>query len=85
MSDIKNRIDYLVKTLNYHNYKYYVEDSPEISDFEFDALLKELEDLEEKNPQYKSLNSPTVRVGGEAVSAFSQVVHTVPMQSLQNP
>ena len=83
MSDIKNRIDYLVKTLNYHNYKYYVEDSPEISDFEFDALLKELEDLEEKNPQYKSLNSPTVRVGGEAVSAFSQVVHTVPMQSLQ--
>lgn len=83
MNAVKKRIDELTEILNYHNYKYYVEDSPEISDFEFDALLKELEELEEKNPQYKSLNSPTVRVGGEAVTAFSEVVHTVPMQSLQ--
>lgn len=83
MDAIKQRIEELSGKLNYHNYKYYVEDSPEISDFEFDAMLRELEDLEEKYPEYKSPNSPTVRVGGEAAPSFNEVVHAVEMQSLQ--
>ena len=81
--DPKQRIEELTEIINYHNHKYYVDDSPEISDFEFDALLRELEQLEEKYPEYKSPNSPTTRVGGEPVSDFPEVVHTVPMQSLQ--
>ena len=58
------RVEYLTEQLNYHNYKYYVEDSPEITDFEFDALLRELEQLEEEYPELKRPNSPTMRVGG---------------------
>lgn len=81
--DPQKRIAELTEQLNYHNHKYYVEDAPEISDFEFDAMLRELEELEEKYPQYRSPVSPTVRVGGEAASMFEEVVHTVPMQSLQ--
>lgn len=83
MNEIQKRIDELTEKLNYHNFKYYVEDSPEISDFEFDAMLLELEKLEEENPEYKKSNSPTVRVGGEAVSGFSEVLHEVPMLSQQ--
>lgn len=83
MNDIEKRIEDLVKEINYHNHKYYVEDSPEISDFDFDRMLKELEQLEEQYPQYKKNNSPTVRVGGEAVKGFSQVRHDVPMLSQQ--
>lgn len=83
MNDIEKRIEELTEKLNYHNYKYYVEDSPEISDFDFDKLLLELEQLEEQYPQYKKANSPTVRVGGEAVSGFAQVKHDVPMLSQQ--
>lgn len=83
MDSIRERVEYLTDILNYHNYKYYVEDSPEISDFEFDALLKELEDLEEKYPELKKQDSPAQRVGGEAVTAFASVTHEVPMMSLQ--
>ncbi len=83
MDKIKSRMEYLTDTLNYHNKKYYVDDSPEISDFEFDALLVELEKLEAEYPQFTRPDSPTVRVGGEAVSAFGSVNHEVPMQSLQ--
>ncbi len=83
MEEIRSRIEYLTDILNYHNKKYYVDDAPEISDFEFDAMLVELEQLEEQHPDLKLANSPTTRVGGEAVSAFSEVVHSVPMQSLQ--
>ena len=81
--DIEKRIDELTDLLNYHNHKYYVDDAPEISDFEFDALLRELEQLEEQHPEYKKSNSPTMRVGGEAVSGFAEVHHDVQMQSLQ--
>lgn len=81
--DIKQRIEELTKEINYHNYKYYVEDSPQISDFEFDAMLLELENLEEEYPEFKKDTSPTVRVGGEAISEFESVEHIVPMQSLQ--
>ena len=83
MDNVKARIEQLTKDINYHNYKYYVDDSPEISDFEFDKMLKELEELEEKYPEYKSPTSPTVRVGGMAASTFEPVIHTVQMQSLQ--
>ena len=82
-AEFEKRIDELTEKLNYHNYKYYVEDNPEISDFDFDAMLVELERLEEKYPQYKKANSPTMRVGGEAVSTFEKVHHDVEMQSLQ--
>lgn len=61
----KKRIDELTERLNYHNYKYYVEDSPEISDFEFDAMLVELEELENKYPEFRHNDSPTIRIGGE--------------------
>ena len=83
MTTPQERIQELMEQLNYHNYKYYVEDSPEISDFEFDAMLSELEKLEEQYPQFKKANSPTMRVGGEAVSSFVKVHHDVEMQSLQ--
>ncbi len=83
MDIIQKRIEELTKELNYHNHKYYVDDKPEISDFEFDKMLLELEKLEEKYPEYKKANSPTVRVGGEAVSIFEKVEHSVPMESLQ--
>ncbi|MCI8520520.1 MAG: NAD-dependent DNA ligase LigA [Clostridia bacterium] len=83
MNDIEKRINELTNELNYHNHKYYVEDSPEISDFEFDKLLVELEQLEEQYPQFKRTDSPTVRVGGEAVKGFNEVRHEVPMLSQQ--
>ncbi len=76
------RIAYLQKTLNYHNEKYYNQDSPEISDFEYDALLRELEMLEAEHPEADTDNSPTKRVGGSPDSAFAPVEHKVPMQSL---
>jgi len=81
--DIQKRIEELTKEINFHNHKYYVEDAPQISDFEFDAMLKELEELEEKYPRYKKATSPTTRVGGEAVAIFEPVEHRVPMESLQ--
>ena len=83
MNDIEKRIEELTNKLNYHNHKYYVEDAPEISDFEFDEMLLELENLEKEYPQYKKQNSPTVRVGGEAVKGFSEVHHDVAMLSQQ--
>lgn len=83
MNEIQKRIEELREQLNYHNHKYYVEDAPEISDFEFDAMLSELERLEDAHPEYKSANSPSVRVGGEAVTSFAPVRHDVPMLSQQ--
>lgn len=84
MQNPKDRIEELVKFLNYNNHKYYVEDSPEISDFEYDKLLRELEILENENPEYKLLDSPTERVGGAPIDKFNTVTHDVPMQSLQD-
>lgn len=82
--DIKERIEELRKTLNYHNHRYYVLDSPEISDYEYDMMMQELIKLEEEHPEYVTADSPTQRVGGAALKEFSQVVHTVPLQSLQD-
>lgn len=83
-AEIQDRVDKLKKTLNYHNHKYYVEDNPEISDYDYDMLLRELETLERDYPELASPDSPTMRVGGEALDLFTPVVHEVPMESLQD-
>jgi DNA ligase (NAD+) len=70
--------------IEYHNYRYYVLDDPEISDAEYDALMKELEGLEEKYPELRSPNSPTQRVGAPPLEEFGTVAHTIPMLSLAN-
>lgn len=80
----QNRIKELVDVLKYHNRKYYIEDAPEIEDFEYDALLRELENLEEEFPEFKVEDSPTQMVGGAALKLFSEVQHTVKMESLQD-
>ena len=74
----------LTALLNYHNIKYYVEDEPEISDFEYDALLRKLEEMENAYPQYAKPDSPTKRVGGYALSQFTPVEHRIKMESLQD-
>ena len=81
--DIK-RIEELTQQLEYHSHKYYVENSPEISDFEFDAMLRELQDLEAKHPDMASPNSPTKRVGSDLTSEFTSAEHRFPMLSLSN-
>ena len=80
----KLRMLKLTEELDYHNHKYYVENSPEISDFEFDALLRELQELEERYPEYADPNSPTKRVGSDLTTAFVSVEHRFAMQSLSN-
>lgn len=80
----KNKIDELVRVINYHNDRYYNSDEPEISDFEYDRLLRELEELEAEFPELAYEDSPTKRVGGEASEKFSSVTHTVPMESLHD-
>ncbi|MBE7020569.1 MAG: NAD-dependent DNA ligase LigA [Ruminococcaceae bacterium] len=84
MDFFEARIRELERILEYHNNLYYNNDSPEISDMEYDKLLRELEDLEKQFPEYKSENSPTNHVGGKASSKFSPVIHSVPMESLQD-
>jgi DNA ligase (NAD+) len=74
----------LGREIEYHNYRYYVLDDPEISDAAYDALLKELEGLERAYPELKTPNSPTQRVGSAPLEAFGQVPHTIPMLSLAN-
>ena len=81
---MQRRIQELRAELNYHNHKYYVENSPEISDYEFDTMMRELQDLERQYPQYADPNSPTVRVGSDLTREFKSVVHRFPMQSLSN-
>lgn len=80
----ESRIKELTKQLEYHNNLYYNKDEPEISDFEYDKMLRELENLEEEFPSLKSPLSPTNKVGGSAGEKFSSVVHTVPMESLHD-
>lgn len=80
----EKRIKELSDSLKYHNRKYYIEDSPEISDFEYDAMLRELEDLEDEYPEFKAEDSPTQMVGGAASKLFTEVVHSVKMESLQD-
>ena len=80
----KERIYFLRKEIDLHNHSYYVEDSPKISDFEFDILLNELIQLEKKHPELFDINSPTQRVGASLVDSFETINHTYPMLSLGN-
>ena len=80
----QDKIEKLVENLNYHSKKYYVDDSPEISDYEYDMMLRELKTLEGQFPDLVLDHSPTQRVGGTALSKFSEVTHEVPLKSLQD-
>ncbi len=84
MNNIKEQIEKLRDTIRYHSTKYYVEDSPEISDFEYDMLYRKLQELEAEFPEFDDPLSPTKRVGGKVLDKFEKVVHDVPMQSLQD-
>jgi DNA ligase (NAD+) len=84
VAQVKSEIDRLVNELNHHNQLYYVQNQPEISDFEFDQLLKKLEKLEIEFPEFASENSPTKRVGGDLTKKFQAISHRYPMLSLSN-
>lgn len=84
MEDVSKRIDELREILEEHSYKYYVLDTPSISDYEYDMLMNELKKLEKEHPEYITPSSPTQRVGGKPLKEFTQVTHAVPMLSLQD-
>ena len=84
MQDLENRIIELRRTINDHNYNYYVLDNPIISDIEYDTLLRELDTLETKRPDLITTDSPTQRVGAAPLEAFTSVEHSIPMLSLEN-
>src|SRR6516164_1626777 len=84
MSKPAQRAEELRRLINHHNYKYYVEAMPEISDKEFDKLLEELKELEAKHPDLVTPDSPTQRVGGQPIEGFVAVRHRVPMLSIDN-
>ena len=82
--EARDKIKLLTEQLNTANHQYYVLDDPQMPDFEYDRLLRELEELEAAHPELALPDSPTNRVGGEALSKFEQVVHPVPLMSLQD-
>ncbi|OIO33268.1 MAG: DNA ligase (NAD(+)) LigA [Candidatus Omnitrophica bacterium CG1_02_40_15] len=82
--DIKRRIEELRKNINCHNKRYYVDNRPEISDQEYDALMQELKKLEDSHPEFITPDSPTRKVGGEALKEFKTVEHKAPMLSMDN-
>lgn len=82
--DITKEIEELRRQLNEHNYRYYVLDQPSITDYEYDHMLRRLEELEAQHPELITPDSPTQRVGGQALDSFAQVVHQVPLESLQD-
>ena len=81
---LKKRVDKLREEIEYHNYRYYILDQPEISDAQYDRLMRELEKIEEEYPELHSPNSPTQRVGAPPLEAFEIVRHSIPMLSLAN-
>jgi len=82
--EIRRKVERLREEIHHHDYKYYVENNPEISDYEYDRLVKELKKLEERYPSLQSPTSPTQRVGGMPVEGFPTVEHPIPMLSLEN-
>jgi len=84
LDKVKEQVEQLRSRINFHNYRYYVLDSPEISDAEYDELMRELKQLEEKYPQFLTPDSPTQRVGAAPVEAFGVVEHPLPLLSLGN-
>lgn len=83
-TEIEKRIEQLRKEIDYHNYRYYVLDDPVVSDAEYDRMMRELQALEDENPEFFSPNSPTQRVGAKPLEEFSTISHTIPMLSLAN-
>jgi DNA ligase (NAD+) len=81
---VKRRIEELRQKIEYHNFKYFIEDDPEISDLEYDRFMQELQSLEAQNPDLIAGDSPTQRVGGHPIEGFRQVNHRVPMLSIEN-
>ena len=81
---LEKKVDELIKLINKHSYNYYVLDKPEISDYDFDMLMKELTEMENTFPALKRADSPTQRVGGEVLQGFGEVVHKTPKLSLGN-
>jgi len=81
---MQNKINQLTDKLNYFARRYYVDDAPEISDYEYDMMLRDLKTLEEQYPQFRRSDSPTQRVGGAVLDQFVSVRHEVPMESLQD-
>lgn len=84
INDARLRVEELTKLIDKYNYEYYMNDTSLVSDYEFDALLRELIDLEKQYPELKKATSPTLRVGGEVNKTFRQVEHRFPMLSLGN-
>ena len=84
MTEIEKKINELRKTIRYHSDRYYNDDAPEIEDYEYDMMMRDLKELEEKYPQYDTPDSPTKKVGGKADNSFASVEHTVRMESLQD-
>ncbi len=84
MKEIKEKIENLRALINYHSDRYYNDDAPEIDDFEYDKLLRELENLEKEYPEFSDNASPTKNVGGKVSSTFEAVEHRVPLQSLED-
>ena len=82
--NVEKKIKLLRSTLERHNRLYYVEDAPEITDAEYDALFRELQALEEAHPELRSPDSPTQRVGGAPLAEFGEVRHRTPMLSISN-
>ena len=81
---VEQQINELRQLLNLYNHKYYVENAPVVSDYEFDSLLRQLQDLERDNPQFDDPNSPTKRVGSDLTNSFRSVEHSFAMLSLSN-
>jgi len=84
MKNIEKKIIKIKDELNHHNYRYYVLNDPIISDFKYDEILRDLEALEKKYPEYKTLDSPTQRVGAPILKSFKPIEHRTPMLSLSN-
>ncbi|MBR5768176.1 MAG: NAD-dependent DNA ligase LigA [Clostridia bacterium] len=80
--DVKKEIDSLRAQIEYHSRKYYLEDDPEISDYEYDMMFRRLQELEKEHPEYDDPNSPTRRVGGAVLKKFAEIRHTVRLDSL---
>ncbi len=81
---VKQQMQELIAQINYHNQKYYVEDAPEIDDYEYDMLYRQLQQLENDHPEWIQPDSPTQRVGGKASNTFAPVEHVVQMGSLHD-
>ena len=84
LEEARNKIEQLTKTINYHNKLYYTDDNPEIEDYEYDKLFRELENLEREFPELKKEDSPTNKVGGTILEKFEKFEHPIAMYSLSN-